>query len=139
MFFPRIFNILRPLPCKDRAAIGCTENGQPIRVTVNSDLKSDELISYMQGMDCSKFGKNTVFNEHPVRTYIDLCIKMSKLSHKIVLYSHIRSLSEGLLHPGESSPYSSRRRNMPAKPNDIQPYRQECITTKAKTSFEYQP
>ena len=31
---------LRPLPRKDRAAIGCTENDQPIRVTVHSDLKS---------------------------------------------------------------------------------------------------
>ena len=27
--------------------IGCTENGQPIRVTVHSDLRSDELLSYM--------------------------------------------------------------------------------------------
>ena len=66
-FFPRISNILRPLPRKDRAAIGCTKNGQPIRVTVHSDLRSDELISYMQEIGCSKFGKNTIFNEHPVR------------------------------------------------------------------------
>ena len=27
VFFSRIFNILQPLPSKDRAAIGCTENG----------------------------------------------------------------------------------------------------------------
>ena len=39
----RIFNILRPLPRKDRAAIGCTENGQPIRVTVHSALRLDEF------------------------------------------------------------------------------------------------
>ena len=32
--------------------------GQPIRVTVlHSDLRSDELLSYMQGMDCNKLGK----------------------------------------------------------------------------------
>ena len=40
VFFPPIFNILQPLPRKDRAAIGCTENGQPIRVTVHSDQMS---------------------------------------------------------------------------------------------------
>ena len=62
VFFPIIFNILRPLPLKHRAAIGCTKNSQPIRVTVHSDLISDEL----QGMDCSELGKNTIFNEHPV-------------------------------------------------------------------------
>ena len=56
-FFPRNFNILRPLLRKDRAAIGCTENGQPIRVSVHSDLGSDELISYMQGVVCCKFGE----------------------------------------------------------------------------------
>ena len=66
MFFSRrIFNILRPFPRKNRAAIGCTENGQPIRVTVHSDLRSDDLISYMQGMGCSK-GKNAICNEHPL-------------------------------------------------------------------------
>ena len=58
MFFPRIFNILWPLPRKDRAAISCAENGQPIRVTVHSDLSSDDLISYMQGI--GKFGKKTI-------------------------------------------------------------------------------
>ena len=65
VFFPRIFNILCHLS-KDRAAIGCTEIGQPIRVTVHSDLSSDESISYMEGMGCSKFEKNTIFNEHLV-------------------------------------------------------------------------
>ena len=53
-FLPRIFNILRILPRKDLAAIGCTENHQPIRVAVHSDLRSDELISYMQGMGLEK-------------------------------------------------------------------------------------
>ena len=57
VFFPRIFNVIRPLPRKNRAAIVCTENGQPIRVTVHSDLRSEELLSYMQGMDCSEFGQ----------------------------------------------------------------------------------
>ena len=54
VFFFKNINILRPLPRKDRAAIGCTENGQPIRVTVHSFLRSDELLSYMQGLGCSK-------------------------------------------------------------------------------------
>ena len=49
VFFTKKINILRPLPCKDRAAIGCAENGEPIRMTVHSGLRSDELISYMQG------------------------------------------------------------------------------------------
>ena len=65
-FFPRIFNILRPRLRPHLATIGCTVNGQPIRVTVHSDLRSDELLSYMQGMGCSELGKNTIFNEHPV-------------------------------------------------------------------------
>ena len=39
-FFSRMFNILRPLPLQHLAAIGCTENGQPIRVTVHSDQMS---------------------------------------------------------------------------------------------------
>ena len=38
VFFPRIFIILPPLPRQLCAAIGCTENDQPIRVTVHSDL-----------------------------------------------------------------------------------------------------
>ena len=63
VFFPRNFNILRPLPRQDRTSIGCTENDQPIRVT---KLRSDELIFYMQGLGCSKIGKNTIFNEQPV-------------------------------------------------------------------------
>ena len=50
VFFRRNLNILLPFPRKDRAAIDCTENGKPIRVTVHSDLRSDELISYMQSM-----------------------------------------------------------------------------------------
>ena len=36
--FQRIFNIWRPLLRQPWAAIGCTKNGQPIRVTVHSDL-----------------------------------------------------------------------------------------------------
>ena len=43
-----------------------TENGQPIKVTVHSDLRSDELLSYMQGMGCSELGKTKFLNEHPV-------------------------------------------------------------------------
>ena len=46
--------------------IGCTENGQPLRVTVHSDLRSDELFFYMQGMDCSELEKNIILNDHPV-------------------------------------------------------------------------
>ena len=33
-----------------------------ITVTVHSDLRLDELLSYMQGMGCSELGKNTIFN-----------------------------------------------------------------------------
>ena len=50
VFFPRIFNILRPLSREDRAAIGCTEN-------VHSDLRLDELLSFKQGMGCSELEK----------------------------------------------------------------------------------
>ena len=39
VFFPRIFNILRPLPGKERAAIGCTENGQPGDCTLISHIR----------------------------------------------------------------------------------------------------
>ena len=35
-------------------------------MTVHSDLRSDELLSFNQGMGCSELGKNTFFNEHPV-------------------------------------------------------------------------
>ena len=50
------------------AAIGCTKNGQPIRVTVNSTSCTVELLFYMLllGMDCSELGKNTILNQHPV-------------------------------------------------------------------------
>ena len=39
VFFPRTFNILRPFPREYRTAICCTENGQPKRVTLHSDLQ----------------------------------------------------------------------------------------------------
>ena len=58
--------ILGPLSRQHCAAIGCTENSQLKRETVHSDLRSDELLFYMQGMDCSELVKNTIFNEHPV-------------------------------------------------------------------------
>ena len=48
VFCPRIFIINGPLPRHHCATIGCTENSQPIRVTVHSDLRLDELLSYMQ-------------------------------------------------------------------------------------------
>ena len=57
VFFSRIFNILRSLSRPHWATIGCTENGQPIRVTLHPDLL------HMQGMGCSEFEK-TIFNEH---------------------------------------------------------------------------
>ena len=71
-------NILQPLPSKDRAAIGCTEHGQPIRMTVHSDLRSDELISYMicRGWIAVNLEKNSIFIEHPVFTNNSLyCIE----------------------------------------------------------------
>ena len=66
VFFPQIYNILWPRVRPHWATICCTVNGQPIRVTVHSDLRSDELLSYMQGMGCSELEKNSIFNEHPV-------------------------------------------------------------------------
>ena len=38
VFFSRLFNILRPLPRQNWAAIGCIENGQPIKVTVYTQI-----------------------------------------------------------------------------------------------------
>ena len=60
--FSKNFQYLRPLPRKDRAAIGFTENDQPIRVTVHSVLRSEELISYRRRMGCNKFGTQFSMN-----------------------------------------------------------------------------
>ena len=49
-FFSRISNNLRPLPRQYWAASGCTKNGRPIVVTVQSDLLEDGLNFYMQGL-----------------------------------------------------------------------------------------
>ena len=56
-----MFIILRPFPREDRAAFSCTEKGQLKRVTVHTDLRSDELISYMQGIVCSKYLMKTLY------------------------------------------------------------------------------
>ena len=61
IFCSKIFNILRLLPPQHRAAIGCTENDTPIRVTVHSDLRWDELLSYMQGIWVVVNWENTQF------------------------------------------------------------------------------
>ena len=75
VFFTRIFNILRPLPRQHCAAIGCTKNSQPIIVTVNSD----ELLSYMQGMDCSELGKNTILlNTLYIKYFISWLLFLNK-------------------------------------------------------------
>ena len=34
--------------------------GQPIKVAEHSDLRSDELLPYKQGMGCRELGKNTI-------------------------------------------------------------------------------
>ena len=65
-FFPRIFIILGPLPRQFCAAIGCTENGQQMRMTVHSYQMSfpptcREWVTVNRK-------KNTIFNEHPVYT-----------------------------------------------------------------------
>ena len=49
----------KPLPRQHWTATGCTENGQPIGVTVHSE---NELVFYMQGTSCSELKKNTIFN-----------------------------------------------------------------------------
>ena len=53
LWFSRIFIILRPLPRQHCVAINCTENGQPIRVTMNvhSDIRFDELVSTCRGYE----------------------------------------------------------------------------------------
>ena len=47
-------------------AIGCSKNGQPIRVTLHLDLLHRRVALFMQGIGWSELGKNTIFNEHPV-------------------------------------------------------------------------
>ena len=53
-FFPKFGNIF----ATSASSTGCTENGQPIRVTVHSELISDKLSYYMQKMGCSELKKN---------------------------------------------------------------------------------
>ena len=61
-FSQGISSILRSLLRQHWAAIGCTENGQPIGVTVH--LK-DELFSYFRGWVAVNW-ENTIFIERPV-------------------------------------------------------------------------
>ena len=67
VFFPRVFNILRPLPRQPwAAAIGCTENGQPIIVTMYIQI-SDHMSSSPTCRGWDVIGKKAkFFNEHPV-------------------------------------------------------------------------
>ena len=60
VLFPKNFQYFATSPSP---ALGCccTVNGQPIRVTVHSDLRSDELLFYMQGMGCSELEKKHKF------------------------------------------------------------------------------
>ena len=61
--FPRTFNILRPLPRKDRgAAIGCTENVHSDQMRRSPTCRGEVAVN---------LEKNTIFNEHPV--YYSYC------------------------------------------------------------------
>ena len=63
-FSPRILERLPPLPRQHSAAIGCTQNYQPIGVTVHSHcVESFEglLQPCRRGRGCSELGKNTIF------------------------------------------------------------------------------
>ena len=40
--------------------------GSTVRHSTLIDLRSDELVSYLQRMGCSELKKNTIFDEHPV-------------------------------------------------------------------------
>ena len=65
-FFRRIFIIWRPFLRQHWAAIGCTKNYQPIRVTVHSDLLQRWVALLPAGDGLKWTWKNTIFNEHPV-------------------------------------------------------------------------
>ena len=68
VFFLRIFKTLLPLPRQYLVAIGRSEKGQPIGVTVHSDLLRILVTLLPDGdMGCSELGKSTIFNEHSVR------------------------------------------------------------------------
>ena len=67
-FFPRSFNTLRPILCQHCAAVGCTKNGHPIRVTVHSYLLLRRVALRHAEVGCSDREKNTISNEHPVAT-----------------------------------------------------------------------
>ena len=63
--FPRILSILPLLPCQQRAAIGCSENGQLIGVTVHSRFAQISL----RGIGCSGFEKKpTNIIQQPVHS-----------------------------------------------------------------------
>ena len=69
VFSPRILESLSPLPHLHSAAIGCTEDYQPIGVTVHShcvDSFKGLLQQCKRGRGCSGLGRGTVFPEHPV-------------------------------------------------------------------------
>ena len=69
VFSPRSLESLPPLPHQHSAAIGCTEDYQPIGVTVHShcvDSFKGLLQQCKRGRGCSGLGRGTVFPEHPV-------------------------------------------------------------------------
>ena len=52
---------------------------QPIMWLYTQISCTDGLLPYMQGMSCSEFGKNAIFNEHPVN-YIQRFITFSQIT-----------------------------------------------------------
>ena len=56
--------------------------GQPIRVTVHSDLRSGELLSYMQGIACSELGKTQFL----MNTLYKLCSSKFDMVHIFEYY-----------------------------------------------------
>ena len=66
VFFQRILIILPPLPQQYWAAIGFSENWEPIGVTVHSRYVENFIAAICRrGIGCRGLG-NTIFPEHPV-------------------------------------------------------------------------
>ena len=75
VFFQRILESLPPLPRQHSAAIGCTNNYQPIGVTVHSHfVESFEgfLQRCRRGRGCNELWKNTIFPEHSVHSWSNI-------------------------------------------------------------------
>ena len=79
-FSPKTFNILRPLPRQHLAAIGCTQNGQPIRVTVDHYDLSWEWVALLPAVDGLKWiGGKTQFLRNTLNIQNKYVCELSRL------------------------------------------------------------